>query len=290
MPNSTNRYVTPVGLQQPAAADLSDGTTGTGAVVQAASPTLTGTPAAPTATVGTNTTQLATTAFVLANGGGGVFTGARRQTIITADGSTTIFQTIGEPTVSVTLGGGTTVVKTPSVSPKFGPSVFNSTNSSSVSLGWSGAVNNYVVGRNIAYSFIGYINNITNERAWHGISDQTLATMSASDNPAGNYAAFRFSTAAGDTSWQCITKDGTTQTIVSSGVAPVNDVAQRFAIVFQDSVPNILFYINSSLVATTSTHLPTANTIVMWFASSFNTAGSFANGLGIEQIQIFEDF
>lgn len=36
-----------------------------------ASPTLTGTPTAPTATLGTNTTQLATTAFVLANAGGG---------------------------------------------------------------------------------------------------------------------------------------------------------------------------------------------------------------------------
>jgi len=38
--------------------------TGTGAVVRAASPTLSGTPAAPTASNGTNTTQIATTAFV----------------------------------------------------------------------------------------------------------------------------------------------------------------------------------------------------------------------------------
>lgn len=38
--------------------------TGTGALVFAGSPALTGTPTAPTATVGTNTTQLATTAFV----------------------------------------------------------------------------------------------------------------------------------------------------------------------------------------------------------------------------------
>ena len=36
-----------------------------------ASPALTGTPTAPTASVGTNTTQLATTAFVLANAGAG---------------------------------------------------------------------------------------------------------------------------------------------------------------------------------------------------------------------------
>ena len=39
-------------------------TTGTGNVVQSASPTLTGAPLAPTAAPGTNTTQIATTAFV----------------------------------------------------------------------------------------------------------------------------------------------------------------------------------------------------------------------------------
>lgn len=43
-------------------------TTGTGSVVFSASPTFTGTPIAPTATLGTNTTQIATTAFAIANG------------------------------------------------------------------------------------------------------------------------------------------------------------------------------------------------------------------------------
>jgi hypothetical protein len=42
--------------------------TGTGALVFAGSPTLTGTPIAPTAALGTNTTQIATTAFTIANG------------------------------------------------------------------------------------------------------------------------------------------------------------------------------------------------------------------------------
>jgi hypothetical protein len=51
---------------QPAAADLSDGTTGTGTVVLSVSPALTSVPTAPTAAVDTNTTQLASTAFVLA--------------------------------------------------------------------------------------------------------------------------------------------------------------------------------------------------------------------------------
>ena len=50
-----------------AAADLNDTF---GAKSNLASPTFTGTPAAPTAAVATNTTQIATTAFVLANAGG----------------------------------------------------------------------------------------------------------------------------------------------------------------------------------------------------------------------------
>lgn len=49
----------------PAVADLSDTKTGSGNLVLAASPTLTGTPVAPTATIDTNSGQIASTAFVL---------------------------------------------------------------------------------------------------------------------------------------------------------------------------------------------------------------------------------
>lgn len=54
-----------VGGSQIAASNLSNGVTGSGAIVLASGPTLTGTPAAPTAAVNTNTTQIATTAFVV---------------------------------------------------------------------------------------------------------------------------------------------------------------------------------------------------------------------------------
>jgi hypothetical protein len=47
---------------------LANAVTGTGNMVLSASPTFTGTPLAPTASPGTNTTQIATTAFALANG------------------------------------------------------------------------------------------------------------------------------------------------------------------------------------------------------------------------------
>jgi hypothetical protein len=48
---------------------LANSVTGTGSMALSASPTFTGVPAAPTAAAGTNTTQIATTAFVLANVG-----------------------------------------------------------------------------------------------------------------------------------------------------------------------------------------------------------------------------
>jgi len=61
--------------------------TGSGSVVLSASPTLTGTPLAPTATAGTNTTQVATTAFVtnaISNGSAANVTG----TVAIANGGT----------------------------------------------------------------------------------------------------------------------------------------------------------------------------------------------------------
>jgi len=75
--NSTNSWTSNVGFDiasgttykvggtQISAANLSNGTTGTNAVVLANGPTLTGTPLAPTAAADTNTTQIATTAYVI---------------------------------------------------------------------------------------------------------------------------------------------------------------------------------------------------------------------------------
>ena len=77
--------------------DAAGGNTATinGAVpASLASPALTGTPTAPTATVGTNTTQIATTAFVLANG---AFTKSfeSSQQTITAAGALTLAHSLG---------------------------------------------------------------------------------------------------------------------------------------------------------------------------------------------------
>jgi hypothetical protein len=107
---------------------LSNAVTGTGNMVLSASPTLTGTPTAPTASPGTNTTQIATTAFVTAATGtlgtmstqnanavaitGGTITGITDLTV--ADGGT------GASTFtanSVVLGNGTSALNANMVAP-----------------------------------------------------------------------------------------------------------------------------------------------------------------------------
>jgi hypothetical protein len=70
---------------------LSNSVTGTGSMVLSASPTLTGTPLAPTASAGTNTTQIATTAFV-------------NSAVTTATGSLGTMSTQNANNVSITGG------------------------------------------------------------------------------------------------------------------------------------------------------------------------------------------
>lgn len=67
----------------------------------------------------------------------------------------------------------------------------------------------------------------TSIRVFTGLANQTIATMVTADNPAGHYAGFQFSTNRGDTTWQLVTKDNTTQNVVNTNVAfTANNVYQ----------------------------------------------------------------
>lgn len=130
----------------------------------------------------------------------------------------------------------------------------------------------YRTGFNINAMFEVYIARSTDIRCWIGISANSSLTVS--DTPTGAYAMFRFSSIAGDTHWKCITSDGTTQTIVDSGITP-DTGGHRFGIQFDDTNNKINFYIDGVLVGTSSTHLPTAgvyffNVVAMWAAAAIN--------------------
>lgn len=253
---------------------------------------LTGVPTAPTATLGTNTNQIATTAFVQANAGGGstaAVLGRRRQMFASADGTTTTLGTNGSNSTGgdVLVIAGSVVAEAATAAA--GPSVGIFASATNQVTGLSGNAN-YRTGRNIIFwGLCGAAGKITDERWWFGVTDQTLATQGASANPAGNYAAFRFDTTASDTVWQCITKDGTAQNIQSSGVAPIINTPQTFAIIFNDSTPNVQFYINGALVATSTSHLPSVSTNLRFVFTNECFVSTTNNGLTFEQIFMASD-
>lgn len=97
----------------------------------------------------------------------------------------------------------------------------------------------------------------SNVRAWICLTDQTLATQAGSDNPAGNYACFRYSTPASDANWKAVTKDGTTQNVADTGVA-ISTSGTRLEIEFDDTNSKINFRINGTLKNTLTANLPGA--------------------------------
>jgi hypothetical protein len=102
-------------------------------------------------------------------------------------------------------------------------------------------------------------------RVFAGFSDQTLATMCASDNPAGNYAGLQYSTNRGDTKWQCITKDNTTQEVATNPVATPDANWHYLEVVGNKSVPNYTFKVDGTQACdANTTHLPSANTAMKW--------------------------
>ena len=117
---------------------------------------------------------------------------------------------------------------------------------------------NYVVGRNILFQIINKQSSTITRLDWWGVTDQTAATMAAADDPAGNYAAFRYSSSA-DSNYKCITKDNTTQNVQDSGVA-VDSTAYHEYEIRESAGVNFTFYIDGTLVCTNSTNLPTSGT------------------------------
>lgn len=114
--------------------------------------------------------------------------------------------------------------------------------------------------RNLYYRTRLAVQESTSVRSFWGLSDQSLATMVSADNPAGNYFGLQFSTARGDTNWQCICKDNTTQNVTDSTVAFSAGTYLTLELIGDNSVPNVTVKINGSTVCTLTTNLPTNGT------------------------------
>jgi hypothetical protein len=126
---------------------------------------------------------------------------------------------------------------------------------------------NYDVGNNIHALGVFALARITNVDLWFVFASAVgPAYTSNGFAPGGNLtpafakcAGFRFSTSQGDTHYQAVTSDGSSMTVVDTGITPTTNPV-KLLIVCDDSVPNIKFYVDGVLGATITTHLPPTHT------------------------------
>ena len=150
----------------------------------------------------------------------------------------------------------------------------------------------WVFGRNINFFCEACLGQTVTERMWLGVFDiaLTTTTLAGSDTTHSNqYAAFRYSTTAGDSDWQCVTCDGTTQNVVSSGVA-VDTKSHRFLIVINDSIPNVLFIIDGTTVATLTTNLPTTSAVNAYYVTGLASTAAVNSDFFWTQVQLQADY
>jgi hypothetical protein len=119
----------------------------------------------------------------------------------------------------------------------------------------AGGYTNYKTnqGRGWVFRFIAKASDLTNARYYFGVTNQTSTTMSAADDPAGDYAGFQFSSVRPDTNLMCVTKDGTTQRATDSGLAADTN-PHLFEIVATPT--SVQFWIDGVLRATHAAELP----------------------------------
>jgi hypothetical protein len=130
--------------------------------------------------------------------------------------------------------------------------------------GWAGALADLQLQQSPEFEFViktgAGAGDIANQRIWAAFT--TAAALDQSDAGVGNTVGFRYSTGAGDTKWQAVTRNAGTglNTVTDTGVTVVADTRYEFHIDARNAGSSILFYINGTLVATLTTTLPVLTT------------------------------
>lgn len=200
----------------------------------------------------------------------------RRTTQITYPGSGTTFNLLGDIATAGTAGTAVAATTTE-------PGMLNYATTATINtVNHVSGNTNYNTSNNIVYQSYVAIPVNTVVRVWVGTSNQTAATMSASANPAGYYAAFRYDTVAGDVNYQCITKNNVAQNIIDSGIAP-GTVGHKLEII--ESLTEVVFRIDGVRVCRSTTNLPAANTM-MRYTNTVTTLEAIIKNLRVGWIYI----
>ena len=113
-------------------------------------------------------------------------------------------------------------------------------------------------------------------RIWVGMGTAMTANAPGSDTPAGNYVAFRASTNASDTDWECVSATGSSsQTVVSSGVTISTATAYTLAI--SATTSSVTYYIDGASVCTITTNIPAAGAVFLPYVQSTTLSNNSRN-------------
>ncbi len=207
----------------------------------------------------------------------------RRTTRIDYQGSGTAFA--GQGDISTQTASTLTAIAATTAEPAAINQATSGTNGNVTSI--SGNLN-YSSSNTPMFQTYAQVLSTASERIWIGMTNQTSATMGASANPAGNYAAFRYDTSvAGETTWKCITKNNATQTISDSGITVSAAAGYKFEI--SETSTHVIFKINNVIVCDNTTNLPTANTMMRYSIGLTNLAAS-THSLRVAWIFLDTDF
>jgi hypothetical protein len=177
----------------------------------------------------------------------------RRATLVIAPGSGTAMNVMGD---IATITGTASAIAADATDPTTENLLSGAVSGNESGLNGN-AIYRSAASRRLMLQTYAKLQETSNVRAWICLTDQTLATQAGSDNPAGNYACFRYSTPASDANWKAVTKDGTTQNVADTGVA-ISTTGTEFEIEFDDTNSKINFRINGTLTNTLSANLPGA--------------------------------
>lgn len=225
-------------------------------------------------------------------GGGTAFQSLQRQTTLIADAVNTTLNVLGD--TSTVFGSATASAQVATSTRGAAVGLINASTANCYGFHTndnSGSGGSYVTGRNLKYLAEFYYTAVADNQNWIYFGEPPGNYLTGVGNtPAAasglTYAGFRFSTGAGDTNWQALSGNGATDVITDTGIAPGTG-SHQFAVIFNDTTPNITFYIDGSLVATHTTSLPASGKFFIFMGS--NKYASTSYSLGVSQVLIASD-
>lgn len=134
-------------------------------------------------------------------------------------------------------------------------------------------------------NFILKLSQTTNMRIWIGLANVagTVASNMRTDTPGTSFAiaAFRYSTGAGDSKYQCVLGNGSAQTATPESTSSHVDSTSlhRFTIAYV--APNVVFYIDGVQVGSSSTDAPSSSTALIPFIWIDNDSNAVADAVKI---------